>query len=110
MFAPRSQGVTVHFPSFFSAERNIIQGCFVEIVRSHLIGLHEKSTYRDLQFIAQQIMDFSYLSWRSYFPNETPVTTFYSELMARLSGKLQRVHGWNPTVLDRYFRRKTWFL
>jgi hypothetical protein len=75
-----------------------------------LVRLHEKSTYRDLQFIAQQIMDFSYLSWRSFFPNETPVTTFYSELIARLSGKLQRVHGWNPTVLDRYFRRKTWFL
>jgi hypothetical protein len=75
-----------------------------------LIRLHDKSTYRDLQFISQQIMDFSYLSWRSFFPNETPVTIFYSALMARLSGRLQHIKGWNPIFLDQHFRRKTWFL
>jgi hypothetical protein len=75
-----------------------------------LIRLHDKSTYRDLQFISQQIMDFSYLSWRSFFPNETPVTIFYSALMASLSGRLQHITGWNPVFLDQHFRRKTWFL
>ena len=68
------------------------------------------STYRDLQYIAQQIHDFAFLSWRSFFPNDTPVTVFYSQLMASLSAKLQRVKGWNPIFLDQHFRRKKWFL
>lgn len=75
-----------------------------------LVRIHEKSTYKDLPFIAQQIMDFSYLCWRSFFPTELPVTVFYSSLMADLSAKLQRTKGWNPVWLDQHFRRKAWFL
>jgi hypothetical protein len=75
-----------------------------------LVRIHEKSTYKDLPFITQQIMDFSYLCWRSFYPTELPVTVFYSSLMAELSSKLQRVKGWNPVWLDQHFRRKTWFL
>jgi hypothetical protein len=75
-----------------------------------LVRIHEKSTYKDLPFIAQQIMDFSYLCWRSFYPTELPVTVFYSSLMAELSAKLQRVRGWNPVLLDQHFRRKAWFL
>jgi len=78
--------------------------------RPVLIKIHEKSTYADLPFISQQILDFSYLCWRSFFPVETPVTTFYSSIMADLSNKLQKVEGWNPTFLDQHFRRKAWFL
>jgi len=75
-----------------------------------LIRVHEKSTYKDLKFIAQQIHDFAYLSWRSFFPSETPVTVFYSNLIASESSKLSRVPGWNPAFLDKHFRRKQWFL
>lgn len=75
-----------------------------------LVRIHERSTYKDLPFIAQQITDFSYLCWRSFYPTELPVTVFYSSLMAELSAKLQRVGGWNPVWLDQHFRRKAWFL
>lgn len=75
-----------------------------------LIRIHEKSTYKDLPYITQQIMDFSFLNWRSFYPTETPVTMFYASLMAELSAKLQRVKGWNSVFLDQHFRRKAWFL
>lgn len=74
------------------------------------IQIHEKSTYNDLQYIAQQVMDFSCLSWRSFFPSELPVTIRYSKLMADLTSKLQQIDGWNPQVIDQHFRRKKWFL
>lgn len=74
------------------------------------IRVHEKSTYRDLKYIAQQIHDFAFLSWRSFFPNETPVTVFYSNLIATESSKLNKVSGWNEGFLDTHFRRKQWFL
>lgn len=74
------------------------------------IQIHEKSTYDDLQYIAQQVMDFSCLSWRGFFPSELPVTIRYSKLMADLTSKLQLIDGWNPSVIDQHFRRKKWFL
>jgi hypothetical protein len=74
------------------------------------IRLHEKSTYKDLKFIAQQIHDFAYLSWRSFFPCDTPVTVFYSQLFATESNKLNKIPGWNPGFLNQHFRRKQWFL
>lgn len=74
------------------------------------IRVHEKSTYKDLKYIAQQIHDFSFLSWRSFFPSDTPVTVFYSSLIAKESSTLNHVPGWNPRFLDQHFRRKQWFL
>jgi hypothetical protein len=75
-----------------------------------LIKIHERSSYKDLPFIVQQVLDFSYLSWRSFYPNELPVTIFYATLMAQLSAKLQRIPGWNPAFLNQHFRRKAWYL
>jgi len=75
-----------------------------------LVKIHEKSTYQDLFYISQQILNFSYMSWRSFSPSHIPVTIFYSQLMARLSAKLRQVDSWNPQVLDAHFRRKKWFL
>jgi hypothetical protein len=75
-----------------------------------LVRIHEKSTYTDLPFITQQVLDFSYLCWRSFFPTEIPVTILYSNLMADLSMRLQQIKTWNPTFLDQHFRRKAWFL
>lgn len=75
-----------------------------------LIRVHEKSTYTDLKFIAQQIHDFAFLSWRSFFPSEIPVTVFYSSLIAEESSKLNKIPGWNASFLDQHFRRKQWFL
>lgn len=74
------------------------------------IRVHEKSTFKDLRYIVQQIHDFSYLSWRSFFPSETPVTLFYSSLIASETGKLGTVPGWQAGFVDKHFRRKQWFL
>jgi hypothetical protein len=74
------------------------------------IRVHEKSTFKDLRYIAQQIHDFSYLSWRSFFPSETPVTVFYSSLIASETRKLGKVPGWQTGFVDKHFRRKLWFL
>ena len=78
--------------------------------RPVVVRIHEKSTYRDLKYIVQQIHDFSYLSWRSFYPNETPVTVFYSNLIASESNKLSKIPGWHTALLDQHFRRKQWFL
>ena len=75
-----------------------------------LIRIHEKSTFRDLKYIAQQILDFSYLSWRSFFPCFIPVTVFYSNLIAAETSKLSQVPDWQPGFLAKHFRRKQWFL
>ncbi|UTF51362.1 hypothetical protein NLA06_05590 [Desulfomicrobium sp. ZS1] len=75
-----------------------------------LIRIHEKSTFTDLKYIVQQIQDFSFLSWRSFFPCEIPVTVFYSDLIASEAGKLSKVPLWQPTFLEQHFRRKQWFL
>jgi len=75
-----------------------------------LIRMHENSSYHDLQYIAQQILDFSWASWRSFAPASTPVSIFYSELMAKLSRELQQVPGWSPDVLNSHFRNTKWFL
>jgi hypothetical protein len=75
-----------------------------------LIRVHEKSTYKDLKFIAQQIHDFAYLSWRGFYPSDTPVTVFYSNLIVKESSKLNKIPGWNAAFLDQHFRRKQWFL
>lgn len=74
------------------------------------IRVHEKSTYKDLKYIAQQIHDFAFLSWRSFFPSETPVTIFYSSLIATEASRLNKIPGWNAGFLDKHFRRKQWFL
>jgi hypothetical protein len=74
------------------------------------IRVHEKSTFKDLKYIAQQIHDFAYLSWRSFFPSETPVTVFYSSLIAAEASKLKKMPNWNDAFLDKHFRRKQWFL
>lgn len=75
-----------------------------------VVRIHEKSTFKDLKYIVQQIHDFSYLSWRSFYPNETPVTVFYSNLIASETSKLRKVQGWKQEFLDQHFRRKQWFL
>lgn len=74
------------------------------------IRLHERSTYKDLKYIMQQIHDFAFLSWRSFFPAELPVTIFYSNLIASETSTLSKVPGWNSGFIDKHFRRKQWFL
>ena len=72
--------------------------------------IHPESSFRDLHYLAQQVGDFSYLSWRSFFPSYLPVTIFYSNLIAEMLDKLERVPNWNILSVNTTLRRRKWFL
>ena len=78
--------------------------------RPILMRIHPESSFRDLHYLAQQVGDFSYLSWRSFFPSYLPVTIFYSNLIAEMLDKLERVPNWNILSVNTTLRRRKWFL
>jgi hypothetical protein len=75
-----------------------------------LVHLHRDSEYRDLQYLTEQALKFTSLTWRSTQPAYTPVTIYYSELIAALLARLQTVSGWSPIVLNAKLRSSRWFL
>ena len=75
-----------------------------------LIHLHAASTYRDLQYLSEQVLKFTNLSWRGTQPAEDPVTIYYSELIAKELSRLRSVEGWSPTILNTRLRHSMWFL
>ncbi len=83
-----------------------LQGCPEPL----LISLHNESTFRSLDYIAQQIYKLSFMSWRSYFPSSLPVTISYSDFIARFLGELKDVQNWNPDMLITKLRESRWFL
>lgn len=70
----------------------------------------EKLLFTDLNYIVQQLFSFTYLSWRSFLPGETPATMLYSTLISKLLSKLRKVNGWDSDSLNFKLKRKKWFL
>jgi len=75
-----------------------------------LIHLHPESTYGDLDYLAEQVLKFTSLSWRSTLPCFDPVTIYYSELIAGLLARLRAVPDWSPSMLNVKLRSSRWFL
>ncbi len=75
-----------------------------------LVHLHPQSTYGALDYLAEQVLKFTSLSWRSTLPGPDPVTIYYSELIARLLGRLRSVPDWSPTMVNVKLRSSRWFL
>jgi hypothetical protein len=75
-----------------------------------LVNLHQDSTFLDLDYLAEQVLKFTALSWRSTLPAETPVTIYYSELIAELLAQLRQVPDWSATALSIRLRWSRWFL
>jgi len=75
-----------------------------------LINLHQASTFFDLDCLAEQVLKFTALSWRSALPADTPVTIFYSERIAELLARLRQVPDWSATALSVRLRWSRWFL
>ena len=75
-----------------------------------LIQLHRESTFTDLDYLAGQVFRFTALSWRRLYPSSTPVTTVYSDLIARLLGQLRSVRNWNSEITSTKLRESRWFL
>lgn len=80
------------------------------ISRPIFINIHSKSTFKDLYYIAQQIFNFTNLSWRGFFPAQMPVTLYYSDLMVYLLSNLRSINGWKPEVINGPLKFKKWFL
>ncbi|RZK26211.1 MAG: Piwi domain protein [Flavobacterium sp.] len=70
----------------------------------------EPLLFTDLQYIVQQIYSFTHLSWRNYLPSEHPATMLYSELIAKQLGRLRKIEGWSPDILNFSLKTKKWFL
>lgn len=75
-----------------------------------LISLHPDSTFKDVDYIAEQTLRFTSLSWRSTLPARTPVTIFYSERIAELLGRLKDVPDFSTTALSVKLKWSRWFL
>lgn len=75
-----------------------------------MVHLHKASTFNDLDYLAEQVLKFSAMSWRSTDPAPEPVSVFYSELIAKLLSRLQTVKDWSPKMLNLRLRASRWFL
>ena len=72
--------------------------------------LHPASTFRDLDYLTEQVLKFTSLSWRSTLPAGRPVTIYYSELMAELLARLRAVPDWSPALVNTRLESSRWFL
>lgn len=75
-----------------------------------LVELHSESTYRDIGAVANQVFQFTGLSWGSMKPVAEPVTIHYARLIAKMLGRLDGHPAWSDRVLDTHLRTSRWFL
>lgn len=75
-----------------------------------LISLHADSTFKDVDYLSEQVLKFTSLSWRSTMPAGTPVTIFYSERIAELLARLREVPDWSASALSVKLKWSRWFL
>ena len=73
------------------------------------IKLDKRSTFKDLQYLSQQVYWFSDLSHRSFMPAKRTVTIMYPSLMVSLTEKLKEVEGWDFDRL-KHINDKLWFI
>jgi hypothetical protein len=79
--------------------------------RPLLLELHPDSDFSDLTYLTRQAYHFSFMSWRSFFPSDEPVTILYSRWIANLLANLRGVPGWDGSALAQMRdRRAMWFL
>lgn len=76
-----------------------------------LLTLHRDSTFTDIIYLTKQVYWFSNHSWRSFLPAAMPVTIYYSDLVAGLLGRLDRLgNRWSPSVMLGKIGTTRWFL
>jgi hypothetical protein len=78
--------------------------------RPVLLRLGRGSTFNDMTYLARQVDTFACHSWRSFDPSPFPVTIMYSQLIARLLGRLSLVPHWNPAQMLGRIGETLWFL
>lgn len=79
--------------------------------RPLVIELHNNSTFRDMLYLTKQVLWFASHSWRSFLPAHMPVTILYSDQVAKLLGKLDKLgRRWNPDSMLGRIGTTRWFL
>lgn len=82
------------------------QGCPHPI----LVSIHEDSTFKSLDYLARQVFNLSFMSWRGFNPSTLPVSISYSDMIVDLLAHLRHVKNWNPETLATALRERRWFL
>jgi Piwi domain len=100
---PRAALVTLTGPRQLKTD---LQGC----PRPILVAIHPDSTFQSLDYIAKQVFDLTFMSWRSFMPSTRPVSIAYPSLVVSLLGNLKQVPNWNPDILTTRLRESRWFL
>lgn len=83
-----------------------LQGCPEPI----LVSVHPESTFKSWEYLAGQVFNLTFMSWRSFFPSTKPVTIEYSNFIARMMGSLREISNWNPDILSTKLKESRWFL
>ena len=83
-----------------------LQGCPHPI----LVNIHEDSTFKSLDYLARQVFNLSFMSWRGFNPSTLPVSISYSNMIVDLLGHLRHVKNWNPETLATALKERRWFL
>jgi hypothetical protein len=74
------------------------------------VTLDRTSTFKDLEYIVQQMFALSFMSARSMTPAIKPVTIGYAEQLARMTGHLRGVQAWTVEMIQNKLGRKLWFI
>jgi hypothetical protein len=75
-----------------------------------LVNIHEDSTFTSLDYLARQVFNLSFMSWRGFNPSTLPVSISYSSMIVDLLGHLRHVKNWNPDMLTTVLKERRWFL
>ena len=75
-----------------------------------LLRLHRGSSFHDMEYLTKQVFNFSCHSWQSFNPSGMPVTILYSQMIARLLGRLGALPRFNADSIVGRLNRLRWFL
>lgn len=78
--------------------------------RPMLVAIHPESTFKSLDYVAKQVFDLSFMSWRTFMPTTRPVSIAYPNMVVKLLGDLREIPNWNPDILTTHLRESRWFL
>lgn len=100
---PRAALVTLTGPKQL---KTAFQGCPSPM----LVSIHSRSTFDSLDYIAKQVHDLTFMSWRTFTPSTEPVSISYPNLVVELLGNLRQIPNFNPDILVTKLRESRWFL
>lgn len=75
-----------------------------------LLHLHRSSTFTDMKYLTEQVYTFACHSWKSFDMAGMPVTIGYSQLIARLLGRLAGLPHFSVDSIHGRLNRLRWFL